>query len=257
MTPTMERSVLNPEPQSLALPILVALMAHVFFGSTLVCMSYLQPKPAPILEDHAMDVSLTVLPRSQTRMPERAQRAPRTAGEVAPAKAVEEQPLRESDLTFPQKDTKPKEGTSEVADAREAALRKLLLEDIDAPEGEVDRNASDPNSDSDEAINMGTGAAGDQELARYIDSVRKLFMANFAPLPALVSANPGLKCTILVRVDPETGAVTGYEIVKSSGNESFDKSAEAAVQAVPNVPLPPEKYREGAKDGYRIVFTPK
>jgi TonB family protein len=253
MSTAIARSTLNPEPQPLALSVLAALILHVTVVLMILCAGMWEPRRKPLLDDHAMEVSMMVLPKSDSRMPERAQRAPRVSGDQA--KAKEPTPIRESDLTVNQPDAPDTKGADTKTNDREAALRDMLMSDAldDLPEGPTDRDASDPTSTSDEAINVSGAGKSDPELARYIAQLQKLFNQHFNPLPAIVQANPDLKCKILVRVD-ESGAVTGYDIVGPSGNDSFDRAAESAVQAVSNIPPPPEKYRAQAADGYTIVF---
>ncbi len=254
------RSTLNPEPQPLALPILLGVILHLTAGFALMCASLFAGPSEPLFDPNdAMEVSMMVLPKSKSSMPERAQRAARPIGEVAPPeKPVEEPPPKSSDLVKFEKDApakaegvKPKDLTKD----REDAMRKMLLDDIeDAPEGPTDRDASDPNSTSDEAINAtGSGKPTDPELARYIAGLQKLFDAGFNPLPSITAANPDLQAKIRVMVDDQ-GTVTGYDWVKQSGNESFDRAAETAVQRVSKIPLPPEKYLDQMSGGYVIVF---
>lgn len=251
------RSALNPEPQSLALPVLLAVILHVGAATTLACASFLAGPSKPMIDKNdAMEVSMMVLPRSKSSMPERAQRAPRTAGEQQPApKEAVEPPPKESDLVKFEKDAPAKKEGQEadLAKKRQKALLDMLEDDENAAEGATDRDASDPNSTSDEAINTGAAGSGDPELGKYLGQLTKLFNQNFRPLPAIVAANPDLRAEIRVLVD-ETGKVTSYEWVKESGNPSFDASAESAVQAVSSIPLPPEKYRDRMAGGYVIVF---
>jgi hypothetical protein len=258
VTAAVARSTLNPEPQSLALPALMALMLHVVVASTIACASFLfEPAPHKLLDDHAMQVSMMVLPKSKTLMAERAQHAPVTTGEQP--KAEEQAPVRESDLTYETDKAKVTKGqTKDHSKDREAAMRQLLMEQMleDTPEGKVDRTASDPNSDATEAINAtGLGSQADPEYARYVSQLEKLFNSNFHPLPAIVQANPDLVCTVHVDVD-DAGNVTHYD-VQTSNNASFDHSAEAAVQAVQQIPLPPERFRSLMAGGYTIHLRAK
>ena len=57
-------------------------------------------------------------------------------------------------------------------------------------------------------------------------------------------------------VNPNNGRVTDYSIKTSSKNASFDAAAERAVQAVPSVPLPPEKYKDALNQGFDVRFEP-
>lgn len=242
------RSTLNPEPQSLAIPVLVALLLHVSVVSLIACVGMLPSRRQPILDDEAMQVSMMILPKAERAMPDKASRAPRPTGEPQPQETkAEPAPIRESDLKVHQPEAKVTEGASrDRSTDREAAMRELLMDDAlaDLDEGPTDREQTDPNSDSTEKIDLGgVGPTNDPELVRWQDKVTKLFITQFNPLPAVVAANPGLVTFVRVQVDPETGRVLGYEIVDSSDNESYDRAAETAVQAVSEVPLPPENHR--------------
>jgi TonB family protein len=254
------RSTLIPERQPLAFPVVLALFLHVLVAASIACVGMFTPDPKPILDVENIEVSMVVLPRSKG-LPDRATRAPPPpVGESTPTPA--EPPLpRESDLVVHRPEAKATAGTQNTARDRDRLMRELtmqqLLQDVEAPVGEVDRQPTDPNSESDEAINAGqAGLIGDPELARYIAQIEALFMQHFKPLPTIVAANPGIKCSIRVQVDPDTGDVTGYEVVGASGNSSYDGAAERAVQAVARIPQPPEKYKSVAAAGYTIHFAP-
>lgn len=275
MGDSIARSALNPERQSLAVPLILALLLHLGVVMLIICMGYLPGRRPPPFEQNAMEVSMMVLPKSQRAMPDKASRAPTPSRDVpapkeAPsagtAKPSEPPPVRESDLVLNKPDAKPVEGAKtadpDAAKAREDLMKQMLMEQMleqveDAPVGTVDRTATDPDSESDEAIMAsGAGQRGDPELARYVASLQKLFNQNFKPLPTIVAANPGIKATIRVSIDPDTGDVLSYDFVKSSDNDSYDRAAETAVQAVSKTPVPPEKYKEEARQGLVITFEP-
>ena len=55
-----------------------------------------------------------------------------------------------------------------------------------------------------------------------------------------VSATPGLNCSIRVSLMPD-GTVINAEVISSSGNENFDRSAEKAVNNASPLPVPEDK----------------
>lgn len=258
------RSALSPDPEPLVFGLIGSVVLHVLVAATLIVGSVIAAfvaPPKPLMEIESMEVSVVMLPHA-TRAPDKATAAPRTKGDTplsadAP-KTTEPPPPKESDLAFqdpnakaptPVKPTEEKTaGTQGSAEAdRQRRIRELMMQQMvdDAAEGEKDRQATDPNSQATERIDLGgSGANADPELARYLAKLRALFMAHFDPLPAVVQANPNLKTVVRVEVDPDSGKVTGYTISKPSGNASFDGAAERAVQAVDSVPLPPEKYKD-------------
>lgn len=244
-----QRSALVPESQSLVLPFLAALIGHVgVIGFLSLVMLLASFRRGPILDpNEIMEVSMVVLPKTEARMPERATRAPVPSGEEVPNTPQPKPPV-ESDLAVHQEDAPKTEGAPDQTDRRDDIMkeirRKQLLADAAADIGATDRDASDPDSTTDQAVNTGgAGAAADPELARWVQQVREKFMANFHPLPTIVSANPNIECTVAVRID-ESGAVLARDLHKASGNPSYDAAAQRAADAVDQVPPPPEKYRD-------------
>lgn len=269
-------SLVKPRRDTLIGGVMVSVVLHVWVASTALCIGVMwEPAQAPIRPDEAMEVSMMVLPRA-ARMPDKAMHTPRS-GSTAPQTQTGAAPERTptppaeadpSDLAYqdPNKKPDPKSAKSDQAREdltrkREEALRRMMMEDaladLDSPEGPRDRQATDPNSTSDELIDLGgRGSAADPEIVKHLQAVKRLFEANFRPLRTITSANPGLRCRVRVLVDVETGAVLSYEVIAGSGNDSYDRAAESAAAAVPKVPLPPAQFKEKAKEGYIIEFKP-
>jgi hypothetical protein len=138
---------------------------------------------------------------------------------------------------------------------RRDMLRRLAIQDLDAPVGAVESRASDPDGTGDERIDLGgSGPIADPELARYVQRVRELFMSRFNPLQTVAQQNPKIACQIRVRFDMDTGRVTSWEWLKRSGNPSWDGAAERAVEAVQSVPMPPDRHRGRFTSGYVVIF---
>ena len=191
---------------------------------------------------------MVVLPKTEARMPERATRAPVPRGQPDPVPNATKAPPVESDLAYKTETEPEPQGTPDRTADRDALMRKLrreqLLENAAADVGTRDREASDPDSSSETAINTGAvGANADPELARWTQQVREKFMANFHPLPTIVAANPNIECTVAVRVN-EAGQVLARKLHTPSGNQSYDAAAVRAADLVTEVPPPPEKYRD-------------
>lgn len=47
----------------------------------------------------------------------------------------------------------------------------------------------------------------------------------------------------------ESGALTGYKIIKGSGNSQFDSSLEATLSTIKSLPAPPDRFRAAAARG--------
>ncbi|NCG17714.1 MAG: hypothetical protein GWP91_01685 [Rhodobacterales bacterium] len=255
-------SVLDP-PRGSLLP---GLGCSIFVHGTLVVsagifslfMQHCGPSK-PVLDlDRTMEVSMMVLPKSKTNVPERASRAPTPQGSKSEAPKTEAPP-NPSDLVIHTENAPEDNGEDgELRDQMMAKLeRQRLLEDLMAPEGSVDRDASDPNSTSDVAINAnGAAMRGDPEFAAYIAMIQQLFQQNFKPLGAITAANPDLLTKIFITVDPSSGRILSSTVEQSSGIPAYDAAAERAVSAITTVPLPPEKFSALLAEGYLVNFTP-
>ncbi|MBN2798083.1 MAG: cell envelope integrity protein TolA [Deltaproteobacteria bacterium] len=259
------RSVLVPERQSLASYVVAAVALHLILVIVGVTASdWVKAHRRPIVDPAtAMTVELKVLPKSKTRMPERASHTPKPQGQVAPKPSpTAEKPIpRTSELAVHKPDAPPQApGTPDRTDERQALMRNLLMHQLvqDTPEGTVDREESDPNSTATEGVNTGSsGDRADPALARYVSQVKGLFMAQFHPLPTLVMAHPELRVTVQVDFDLDTGEVLGSHVETSSGNGSFDGAATRAVAAVRQIPVPPENFRASFRDGLSMEFRPQ
>ncbi len=252
------RSALIPERQALGLPMLASLAGHGAGALLLIGFAAFSMDTRPIVDpEKAMEVSMVVLPKSKTSVPHPPTKAPIPRGDIPTAEAPPA-PIRESDLVVHEPDAPKSEakGAPDRNTSREELLRKLAMEEMlaAAPDGMIDRMATDPNSTTDQGINaIGPGTLGDPEFARYQQQLQQLFMKNFNVLPTTTS---DLVCVMTVEVDATTGKVKGYSVKSSSGNLSYDAAAERAVQAVSTVPLPPERFVPLLARGFDIRFVP-
>ena len=222
-------STLRPEPQPLIGYFLLALTGHggaaVLLMLTTVLGSYCRDTK-PILDpDQSMEVSVVVLPKANKPLPDKASRRPRPTGQPKPTPAPPPpQPqVQTSDLAVHKEKAPVEEGTPDADRKRQELMKALerqaMLDNLMAPEGDEDRQATDPNSTSDEALNaLGAGAIGDPEYARYIAKLQALLMQHFRPL----SSDPDLLTEVHIAVDPATGRISDYRIIKSSGVAAFD-----------------------------------
>ena len=134
--------------------------------------------PQPILPE-SIEVAVVSLPKSKTDMPDRPSRVrqPRKARDT-PAPVKEPPPVRESEVVHKTKTPPPEQGAEDAAKARADALADVLrdqaLEDMDAPEGPVDRNRTSPDGVGDEQFGSGVGPIGDPEVARWLDPTRRV-----------------------------------------------------------------------------------
>jgi hypothetical protein len=213
--------------------------------------------PKPKISD-AIEVSVVSLPKSKLNVPDRAARVKRSTGEVP---TPEPPPVKQSDLKFETDKRKPDAGNADAA-ARQRLMddleRQRLLEDMIAPEGAQDRDATDPDGAEDAAAlaAVSAGAKGDPEYAKWVGKVQQILMQQFKPLAAVTQEHPDLETLVDITMDPTTGQILSYDVTEPSGVASFDQAAERAVQAVPSLPLPPEKYLPLLEEGVGFRFTP-
>ncbi|MEZ4236113.1 MAG: cell envelope integrity protein TolA [Myxococcota bacterium] len=228
------------------------------FGATLALLMPMCAKNEPLKPD--IEVSLVALPKSDHKMPDRAARAPVTTGETPPVPVPEPPPVKQSDLKFETEKPEPKPGIDEEEVKRQELMDKIerqrLLQALeDAPEGPVDRMPTDPNGSEDlELAVLGAASRGDPELARWVAKVQGILQQHFRPL----TQGKDLVCYVRVGLDPETGQITGSDVVTSSGVIAFDQAALRAVQEMGSVPPPPEKFRPliAADKGVKVRFVP-
>ena len=256
-TPT--GSVLVPTPQSLGLPMVLSISAHGALLCAVAISAWLFADDAPLVDvNDTIQVSMVVLPKSATPIPDRASRAPVPSGEV-PTADTPPAPIRESDLAFEDPKAKPSAGAADRSTDRARLLRQLQMKELltDAPEGKVDRSATDPHSTTNDAVNaMGVGTLGDIEFARYVQRLQDLFRPHFNPLPTIVEKNPDISCAVKVKVDASNGRITWHAVSGPSGNMSYDAAAERAVRSVTSIPLPPQRFLPLLEQGFEIQFEP-
>ena len=72
-----------------------------------------------------------------------------------------------------------------------------------------------------------------REIDRYVAAIANRVRQSFTILPG----HEGLSCTLRITLIPG-GEVAGVQIVKSSGNDPFDRQAENAVRKASPLPVP-------------------
>ncbi|MGE0486726.1 MAG: cell envelope integrity protein TolA [Gammaproteobacteria bacterium] len=79
-------------------------------------------------------------------------------------------------------------------------------------------------------------AADTSEISRYLGAIKNRVMQSYTILPGF----DGLSCTLRITIVPG-GEVAGVQILKSSGNPTFDRQAENAVRKAAPLPVPSEQ----------------
>lgn len=238
---------------------LSAAMHVLVFATVMVVRCQGEPSPPPFKPQEVMMVEMSGLPRQETPMPQKAERAPPPAAGAPEAPApIEPPPTRQSDMVLKTPDAPKQKGNPEEDAKREQLIaemrRRALIENLDAPIGTEDRMATDPNStlSPEEAFGSSAGTPTDPAVARWSAQVQKLVRANWHPLLSICQQTPSLSVTVKVPLNA-AGAMTGEpEIDKSSGNGSIDESARRAVQQTGNLPAPPENCAACLNAGLRF-----
>lgn len=206
----------------------------------------------------SIEVSMVALPKSARNVPDRAARRKRAAGadqsKVPP-------PVDRSDLAYHDDQADPDPGNTDDATRQEVLdqlERERMLEELnDAPEGPVDRNATDPNGVEglDIAV-LGAGVRGDPDAMRWYAQLQQMLANKFHPIQAITQGRTDLECIVTVRADPDTGEILDFEVTKSSGLLSYDEAAKRVIAEFQKLPLPPERYRPLLPEGVGFRFVP-
>ncbi len=239
-------SILNPSDLVGSVGIHLLIVAAVFaFGSG--------DESGPMFDpDDVMEVKMIELPKSPTRMPQRATKAPPPPPPGKTQAKAPPPPPTASDMKLETPEAEPLQGDETQdpqTDARQDLLRRLqrqrALQNLEAPDGREDRAQSDPDgtlAPEDVFAGSASGVAMDPELARYTAQLRKLILPHWAPLPRLIQENPDLSAVVEVPV--KTGTLRGRgRVVESSGNDSFDQSCARAIDKAGQLPPPPERFQ--------------
>ena len=225
-----------------------ALFAHVFVGLMLFMVNLFPScgNKEPLFKpEDVMEVSMSGPPKSDSRMVQKAERAPDAVkGSDAP---VPPPPLNQSDMAFHTPDAPENKGQKDADVARQKIMddlkRQELLKDLSAPIGTQNRAASDPNGSGDGST--ATSGINDPETAKWIKKMKEKVSPNWHPILSICQANPKLTVIIKVQMNADGTLAGDPSIGTSSGNGSLDQSALRAVQQTTNLPPPPAKFTDG------------
>jgi TonB family protein len=243
--------------------VLVSLVLHAGLAGMLALSKACKPDDSGLMIPQT-DVMMVALPKASGRLPDRASRAPQPApGADTPAPPQQNNPdqMRFEDPTKEKAkgDPKPKDHSDARRDLLNNIKRTQALDALrDAPIGDADRLATDPDSTLtvEEAFGLGGGIGGpaDPELTRYLLEVRAAVLPHWSPLPLIIQQNPRLVAVVDVWMS-EDGRYRDADILESSGNDSFDRSCLHAVAKAGRFPVPPDKFRIETRKGLQIRVT--
>ncbi len=207
-----------------------------------------------------MAVQAVALPKANKRMPDRPTRTAAPPKGDSPSAKAPPPPKTASDMALRKKKAAKKQGAPNRSDDRAELLNKMkreaLLKDASAALGRKDRVQTDKDGVDPEDAVIGPIGAGrmDPELARYVSQCRSRILPNWNPLPAILAAHPEYSVVVSVEVS-SSGALGTPEIVKSSSDASFDRSAISAVARTGSLPAPPPRYAASAAKGVIITLS--
>lgn len=223
----------------------VAGFIHLAGFALVVVMQMIRPEQQTFKEPEAITVEMIGSSAKKGPVIQSAMRTPDPVrgSDAAPAP---ETPPNPNQLTINSPDAPPVKGDAD-AKAREEALNALrrsnALKDLDAPIGDVDREATSP--DGGDVVGASSSGIRDPEDAAWVKAAEAALNKNFHPLPAYCKANPNLKAIGKARV-LRNGEISGDPKIKtSSGNASIDDACLRAFIATATLPPTPAKYASG------------
>ena len=243
--------------------VIISLVMHAGLAGLLALSKACKPDDSSLLMPD-MDVMMVPLPKAAGRLPDRASRAPRPADGAntpTPPKQNDPNQMRLDDATKEKAQGAPK--PEDHSDARQDLLRDMKRQQAldalrDAPIGDADRMATDPDSTLtvEEAFGLGGGFGGpvDPAAARYLLELRAALLPHWNPMPLVIEQNPEIFTVLDVWI-ADNGRYKSADVKIGSGNDSFDRSCLTAVAKAGTLPLPPDKFRVETHKGIQIRVT--
>ena len=160
--------------------------------------------------------------------------------ELARKRAAEADKKRAADLKRLAKEKEQREDTdrkkreAEVAAAQRKQIERALQDDLAV----------------EEAAHQ--AAAERSEIDRYVAAIQNRVRQSFTILPGL----DGLSCTLRITLIPG-GEVSQVQVMKSSGNATFDRQAENAVRKSAPLPVPADPRLFKKMRSISFVFDPQ
>ncbi|MFH1463052.1 MAG: cell envelope integrity protein TolA [Pseudomonadota bacterium] len=244
--------------------IAVSLLLHGCVAGTLAITRGCAPEPSVLFDpSEVMEVTMAALPKSAGRQPDRASRAPSPAEGQQQAAAPPQQPTDQMSFKDPTKEKakgeeRPKDRSKERDDLLASMRRADLVRQLaDAPLGDVDRMATDPDSTltMEEAFGLGGGVGPvDPEAARYLVQLRQNLLPHWNPLPRIIEEHPSIFTVVDIWLDDD-GEIADSGVKAGSGIDAFDSSCLLAIAKAARLPLPPDRFRVETRKGIQIRVT--
>ncbi len=242
--------------RSQGLPLLLAVLVHAFALIALYDGWHPDQKLENVITAQIVNSTLIVMePKSK----------PKPAPTPAPAKPVEPtKPVIQQQQPPPPAIPKPQPKPSPVktekkpdpdeirrkaeAEARRKAelLKQQRLQEL--------ANQSFEDAVTSEEINLDTATEEGEAAKSYIQGIYELVVQNWSRPP---SARNDMKALLQVELVP-TGELVAVNVIESSGNEAFDRSAEQAVRKARKFEVPRENALFEARfRRFNLLFQPE
>jgi TonB family protein len=232
---------------------------HVAVAVSLLLGEWCRADDSPLIDTRdVMTVQAVSMPKQTTRLPQKAERTPDQVAGAVKSESTPPPPTA-SDMVIHKPDAPKPEGdpvvdrTKERQAALDQARKAALLKDMSAPLGTEDRMATDPNGSDSPMVVGGVGQAMPPELQAWVAACRGAIIPNWTPLPSTIAAKPRLEVHLLVKVAAD-GTLSDPEVLKSSGDPSFDRSALMAAIKTARLPAPPANWRGSVAKGTQITL---
>lgn len=256
---------LGPRRAGVTWEIPVALLGHAVAGAVLVLVETCGEPEGPVFNPNEVIIATAVgqipyAPRTKKpmRTSDPVKGAPEPKAEAPPPPpTASDMVLKKDDAPAPKGEKQPERDTKAERDRLIAQQKRdALLRDMTAEVGPRDQVAAGPDGVKGAEATPGATGVGDPELGRYVESLRQAVLPNWAPLPSTIQNKPDLTVTVQVSVSA-TGVISDPQIVRGSGDASFDRTATLALVKTGKVPPPPEKWRESAARGVQFRLYAK
>jgi hypothetical protein len=220
----------------------VAGVAHLAVFSLVAVAQCGSGAPPQFKAPDAIIVEMAGPATAETRMPQRAERAP-TPASGAPSPELAPPPPNPSELALPT--ATPTKGNPEGdrADLMAELRKQQLLADLNAPEGQTNRLES--GSPSDQTGTRAQSGVHDPELARWVVKANEELGKNFHPLPSWCASNPNLVARAAAPVRADGSVADSATIVETSRNASFDAACIRAFETTKSLPPLPARFASG------------
>jgi colicin import membrane protein len=183
-------------------------------------------------------------------------------------KKLKEEKLRIKKLEKEKKELEKKQKLEQEKKKKEAKEKKKQEEDHKKKEAEQKKLEEDRKKTEEEKkrkeqeqalqdeLDAELAAEQEQQDVKEIDKYKRAIARSIESKFNRLGLEEGLSCVILIRMI-EGGKVVEASIVKSSGNDLFDKRAETAVYSASPLPVPEEERLFSKMRTIEFTFKPK